>query len=134
MRHRRPRARAAAPAPGSVTGLLAAGLVLLAGCGPAASPAPSYVVAPAGHRAPLTAGAFLPLRTAGPRILDAAGRQVILRGLEIHDLQDVAYGGRRVLPGDDARIASWGFTTVRFAISLVEGGAAAGPLRRRLPG
>ncbi len=65
----------------------------------------------------LDPGALLPLSTNASQILDAEGREVILRGLQHHALQDVDYGGRDVVPEDYALIASWGFTTLRMAIS-----------------
>lgn len=86
----------------------------LAACGPAPANGPSVVGA---TRATLDPGKRLPLSTKGDRIVDAEGRQVILRGLEHHALQDVDYGGRAVKDGDYARIASWGFTVLRMAIS-----------------
>lgn len=78
---------------------------------------PGEVIGPAGHRADIDEGPFLPLETDGLHILDAAGRQVILRGLQHHELQDVDYIGREVLPEDYPLIASWGFTVLRMAIS-----------------
>jgi hypothetical protein len=62
-------------------------------------------------------GAFLPLRSLGDHLVDAAGREVLVRALQHHALQDVDYGGREVEPDDYARIASWGFTALRVAIS-----------------
>lgn len=91
------------------TPLFAAG-----GCGPDDPPG---LEAPGGRAETLAPGGFLPLSTAGSRILDAAGRQVILRGVQHHSLQDVDYQGREVYPGDYGLIASWGFTTLRMAIS-----------------
>ncbi|MBI2895889.1 MAG: cellulase family glycosylhydrolase [Deltaproteobacteria bacterium] len=110
-------------------------LALLASCGPEAEGGPvpadaatdaagldaaaagDGVNAPPERRADLEPGPFLPLTADGQAILDAAGRQVILRGLEHHALQDVDYVGREVGPEDYARIASWGFTMLRLAIS-----------------
>lgn len=105
-------------------GRLAVALALMAGCG-GTGEAPNEVpptagwtvVAASGTEAPLEAGPFLPLHTSGDRIVDAAGRQVILRGLQHHALQDVDYIGREVAPADYAQIASWGFTVLRVAIS-----------------
>lgn len=65
----------------------------------------------------LSEGAFLPLSVQDDHLVDAEGREVILRGIEHHALQDVDYGGREVQPSDYALIASWGFTTLRMAIS-----------------
>ncbi len=83
----------------------------------ACSPYHDGVNAPAENRAALDEGPLLPLATQAGRIVDAAGRQVILRGVEHHALQDVDYTGREVLPADYPLIASWGFTTLRMAIS-----------------
>ncbi len=114
--HRSPRALSAELAacyPPRVRLLALCCLALLcAGCSQ-----PSRFEAPGGERAALDAGAFLPLRTSGSAILDASGRQVLLRGLQHHALQDVRYQGRELEPGDYATIASWGFTTLRLAIS-----------------
>jgi len=93
-----------------------AGFLLVPGCG--GSPGgPSPGVHASGPRRSLDAGAFLPLSVKGDALIDAEGRQVILRGIEHHSLQDVDHGGRQVEPGDYALIASWGFTTMRVAIS-----------------
>jgi hypothetical protein len=86
-------------------------LALLAGCGK-----PTLVVTGA-TAARLEAGDFAPLTVDGDRILDARGRQVILRGLQHHALQDVAYQGRAVLSGDHEEIAGWGFRALRLSIS-----------------
>jgi hypothetical protein len=75
------------------------------------------IQAPLCYKANLDAGALLPLHTDGLRIRDAAGRDVILRGLQHHQLQDVDYFGRDVADSDYAMIASWGYTTLRVAIS-----------------
>ena len=69
------------------------------------------------RRQPIAEGAFLPLHVDHQRIVDAAGRQVILRGLQHHALQDVGYGGREVEKADHARVAAWGFSVWRMAIS-----------------
>ena len=92
-------------------------IAALAAAALACSPYHDGVDAPADHQSSLDEGALLPLGTQNGRIVDAAGRQVILRGVEHHALQDVDYAGREVLPGDYPLIASWGFTTVRMAIS-----------------
>lgn len=93
-----------------------AGLLLLAACGATPdTPAPG-VHAHGPHEA-LDGGTFLPLSVQNDALVDADGRQVILRGLEHHSLQDVDHGGRQVEPGDYKLIASWGFTTLRVAIS-----------------
>jgi hypothetical protein len=86
------------------------------GCGKS-SPFHDGINAPEANRSTLDEGPFLPLGTQNGRIVDAAGRDVILRGVEHHALQDVPYIGREVLPEDYPLIASWGFTTVRMAIS-----------------
>ena len=83
----------------------------------ACSPYHEGVNAPVENRGTLDEGALLPLTTQSGRIIDAVGRQVILRGVEHHALQDVDYVGREVMPEDYPLIASWGFTTVRMAIS-----------------
>ncbi|MDQ3298588.1 MAG: cellulase family glycosylhydrolase [Myxococcota bacterium] len=57
------------------------------------------------------------LRVAKRRIVDDQGRTVVLRALQHHELQDVDYGGREVLASDYPRIAAWGFTTLRVAVS-----------------
>jgi len=75
------------------------------------------VNAPAENQGTLDEGPLLPLTTRNGRIIDAAGRDTILRGVEHHALQDVDYTGRDVQPSDYALIASWGFTTLRMAIS-----------------
>jgi hypothetical protein len=75
------------------------------------------VHATGGARAKLDAGPLFPLSTKGSELLDAAGRSVILRGLQHHSLQDVRYGGREVMPDDYPRIASWGFNSLRVAFS-----------------
>lgn len=91
-------------------------LALLPGCSVNPdNPAPG--VHASGPHKSLEEGAFLPLSVKGDAIVDAEGRQVILRGIEHHALQDVDHGGRQVEPGDYALIASWGFTTMRVAIS-----------------
>ncbi|MCC6523811.1 MAG: cellulase family glycosylhydrolase [Polyangiaceae bacterium] len=99
---------------------LVCGLAGPSGCG--AGEAASRPPAPGVHAtgataAPLDAGPFAPLATSGDAIVDAAGRRVILRGLEHHALQDVRYQGREVLPGDYPLIGSWGMTTLRMALS-----------------
>lgn len=81
-----------------------------------AGPSPG-VHATGGARAALEAGPLFPLSVSDRRIVDAAGRSVILRGMQHHALQDVRYVGREVLPEDYPRIASWGFTVLRMAIS-----------------
>lgn len=86
-------------------------------CGPSAPTFHDGLNAPAANRSSLDEGPFLPLDTRDGRIVDAAGRQVLLRGVEHHALQDVVYVGREVVPADYPLIASWGFTTVRMAIS-----------------
>ncbi len=83
----------------------------------ACSPYHDGVNAPEDRRATLDEGPLLPLATKSGRIVDAVGRDVILRGLEHHALQDVDYVGRDVQRSDYPLIASWGFTTMRMAIS-----------------
>lgn len=83
----------------------------------AASDELTGVQAPAEKHAVMDIGPFLPLSTDAQAIRDAAGRQVILRGVQHHALQDVDYKGRDVAPEDYARIALWGFTVLRVAIS-----------------
>ncbi len=87
-----------------------------AGCGEV-EPAGDGIKASGGTRGALSPGAFLPLSTTRTALVDAAGRQVILRGLQHHSLQDVDYYGRQVTPGDYPLMASWGFTTLRVATS-----------------
>lgn len=69
------------------------------------------------RRESIAEGAFFPLRVDHAKIIDAEGRQVILRGLQHHALQDVGYGGREVEDADHARVAAWGFSVWRMAIS-----------------
>jgi len=88
-------------------------VALLAAC----SGAQSRVSAPGGERASLAEGAFAPLSTRGGDIVDAAGRTVILRALQHHGLQDVDYAGREFADTDFARVASFGFSALRMAIS-----------------
>ncbi len=68
-------------------------------------------------RASLDASIALPLATEGRRIVDGHGREVILRGVQHHALQDVDYQGREFLPEDFGLIASLGLTTLRVAFS-----------------
>ena len=98
--------------------LLVSSLLLMAaaGCGEEEPPADG-IRATGGTRGALTRGAFLPLSTTSSTLLDAAGRQVILRGVQHHSLQDVDYYGREVKPEEYPLIASWGFTTLRVATS-----------------
>ncbi len=109
-----------------------AAVIAVAGCGSEPNSAPmtadagtdaanvavsGRVSAQGGVAAQLDPGHFLPLTVRHRHIVDADGRRVILRGLEHHALQDVDYQGRQVEAGDYADIASWGFTTLRVAIS-----------------
>lgn len=89
-------------------------LLLLLGCSGGAS---TGVQATGGTQATLAAGPFLPLSTSGARILDAAGREVLLRGVQHHALQDVGYAGREVDAEGYARLSAWGFRTLRVAMS-----------------
>lgn len=91
-------------------------LALVPACGGSSAPTEPAPF-PSARRASLDEGPFLPLAARDGLIVDAAGRQVILRGVQHHALQDVAYQGREVLPEDYLLIASWGFTTLRMAIS-----------------
>ncbi|MCC6812120.1 MAG: cellulase family glycosylhydrolase [Deltaproteobacteria bacterium] len=58
-----------------------------------------------------------PFTTVGDRIVDAFGRDLILRGVQHHALQDVDYKGREVRQSDYALMKQLGFTTLRLAIS-----------------
>ncbi len=91
-------------------------LLVLSACGETEAPVDG-INAPGGERAALSPGNFLPLSATPDDLRDADGRQVILRGLQHHALQDVDYFGRDVKPEDYPRIASWGFTTLRVATS-----------------
>ncbi len=100
----------------SATVVISAAFLLLTAC--SANPdTPGPGVHAKGTHETLAEGAFLPLSVKSGAIVDAEGRQVILRGIEHHSLQDVDHGGREVRPDDYALIASWGFTTMRVAIS-----------------
>lgn len=88
-------------------------MVGLMGVVPVAAPVPAGAAAP-----PLS-----PLRAAGPAVVDAQGRQVLLRGVNVNSLGDYWQANRRyptVVPvtgADWDRMAAQGFDVVRLLIS-----------------
>lgn len=72
---------------------------------------------PTTHKTTLSAQLPRPFSTRGDRIVDSLGRQLILRGVQHHALQDVDYRGREVRPQDYGLMSELGFTTLRVAVS-----------------
>jgi hypothetical protein len=75
------------------------------------------LLAPPQNYLALDAAIPRPFSTRQGRIVDAFGRDVILRAVQHHALQDVDYKGREVRPQDYGLMSQLGFSTLRVAIS-----------------